>query len=65
MEKLWQKNSGIKCQLVGLTKTNKEANVNSQALFKLGYIDYRNARAKYLEAFWNLVNWQFVKQKLK
>jgi len=24
------------------------------------YIDYRNARPKYLEAFWNLVNWQFV-----
>jgi Fe-Mn family superoxide dismutase len=24
------------------------------------YIDYRNARAKYIEAFWNLVNWQFV-----
>jgi len=26
------------------------------------YIDYRNARAKYLEAFWNLVNWEFVEQ---
>ena len=24
------------------------------------YIDYRNARAKYLEAFWKLVNWDFV-----
>lgn len=24
------------------------------------YIDYRNARPKYLEAFWNLVNWNFV-----
>ena len=24
------------------------------------YIDYRNARAKYVEAFWNLVNWDFV-----
>lgn len=24
------------------------------------YIDYRNARPKYLEAFWNLVNWDFV-----
>ena len=29
------------------------------------YIDYRNARAKYLEAFWNLVNWEFVEQNLK
>lgn len=24
------------------------------------YIDYRNARPKYLESFWSLVNWDFV-----
>ena len=24
------------------------------------YIDYRNARAKYVETFWNLVNWDFA-----
>lgn len=24
------------------------------------YVDYRNARAKYVESFWNLVNWDFV-----
>jgi len=24
------------------------------------YIDYRNARAKYVEVFWNLVNWDFA-----
>ena len=24
------------------------------------YIDYRNARPKYVEVFWNLVNWNFV-----
>jgi Fe-Mn family superoxide dismutase len=28
------------------------------------YIDYRNARAKYVEAFWNLVNWEFVAQQI-
>jgi Fe-Mn family superoxide dismutase len=28
------------------------------------YIDYRNARPKYVEAFWNLVNWNFVAQNL-
>jgi len=27
------------------------------------YIDYRNARPKYLEAFWNLVNWEFAGQQ--
>jgi len=26
------------------------------------YVDYRNARPKYVEAFWNLVNWEFVAQ---
>ena len=26
------------------------------------YIDYRNARPKYIEAFWSLVNWNFVAQ---
>ncbi len=29
------------------------------------YIDYRNARAKYVETFWNLVNWSFVAKNLK
>jgi len=28
------------------------------------YIDYRNARAKYVEAFWNLVNWDFAAKNL-
>ncbi len=26
------------------------------------YVDYRNARPKYMEAFWALVNWQFADQ---
>lgn len=26
------------------------------------YIDYRNARPKYVEELWNLVNWEFVEQ---
>ncbi len=29
------------------------------------YIDYRNARPKYVEAFWNLVNWEFAASNLK
>ena len=27
------------------------------------YIDYRNARPKYVEAFWKLVNWDFVSEQ--
>lgn len=29
------------------------------------YIDYRNARPAYLEAFWKLVNWEYVAANLK
>jgi len=28
------------------------------------YIDYRNARPKYIEAFWSLVNWEFAASQL-
>src|SRR5690554_6360643 len=28
------------------------------------YIDYRNARPKYLESFWALVNWEFANKNL-
>ncbi|WP_370262245.1 superoxide dismutase [Fe] [Limnobacter sp.] len=29
------------------------------------YIDYRNARPKYVETFWNLVNWEFVSKNFE
>ena len=29
------------------------------------YIDYRNTRAKYVEAFWKIVNWKFAAQNFK
>ena len=29
------------------------------------YVDYRNARPKYVEAFWNVINWDFVIEKLE
>ncbi|HJZ69375.1 MAG TPA: Fe-Mn family superoxide dismutase [Blastocatellia bacterium] len=28
------------------------------------YIDYRNARPRYIEAFWNLANWEFASDNL-
>lgn len=29
------------------------------------YIDYRNARPKYIESYWQLVNWEFVAKNLR
>jgi len=29
------------------------------------YVDYRNARVRYVEAWWNLVNWDFANANLK
>jgi Fe-Mn family superoxide dismutase len=29
------------------------------------YVDYRNARPQYVDAFWNLVNWEFVEKNLR
>jgi len=29
------------------------------------YIDYRNVRSQYIEAFWNLVNWDFAASNLR
>ena len=29
------------------------------------YIDHRNARAKYVEAFWNHINWTFVAKQFE
>ena len=29
------------------------------------HIDYRNARPAYLDAFWNLVNWEFAAANMK
>jgi Fe-Mn family superoxide dismutase len=27
------------------------------------YVDYRNARPKYLEEIWKLINWEFVAEQ--
>lgn len=29
------------------------------------YVDYRNARPKYVEEFWNIINWDFVAENFK
>jgi Fe-Mn family superoxide dismutase len=29
------------------------------------YLDYQNSRTKYLEAFWNLINWEVIEERYK
>ncbi len=45
--------------------TNKQAPLLTCDVWEHAYyIDYRNARPKYVETFWNLVNWDFVNKNL-
>jgi Fe-Mn family superoxide dismutase len=47
-----------------LTENNKTALLTCDVWEHAYYIDYRNARPKYLEHFWNLANWEFVESNL-
>ena len=42
---------------------NKKALLTCDVWEHAYYIDYRNARPKYVEQFWNLVNWHFVAEQ--
>ena len=43
--------------------TDKKALLTCDVWEHAYYIDYRNLRPKYVEAFWNLVNWSFAAQQ--
>ena len=45
-------------------KHNQKALLTCDVWEHAYYIDYRNARPKYIEEFWKLVNWDFVAKNL-
>ena len=56
--------------LVSTQNANTPLTGNDRALLTLDvwehayYIDYRNARPKFVEAFWNIANWEFAQSNM-
>lgn len=67
---LAQNESG-KLEILGMKEAHTPLTENKKPILTLDvwehayYIDYRNARPKFVEGFWDLVNWDFANQNLK
>lgn len=65
------KNSKGELDIISTSNADTPMRHNQKALLTCDvwehayYIDYRNARPKYIDAFWSLVNWEFVAANLK
>ena len=66
----WLVKEGDKLKITSTANADLPMKHKQTALFTVDvwehayYIDYRNARPKYLESFWALVNWDFASQNL-
>ena len=64
------KNADQKLEIISTSNAGTPMTDNKRALLTCDvwehayYIDYRNARPKYVEIFWKLVNWDFVAKNL-
>lgn len=64
------KNADGKLEIISTSNAGNPLTENKKPLLTCDvwehayYIDYRNARASYVEKFWNLVNWDFVASNL-
>lgn len=64
-------NKDWKLEIINTSNAQTLVNTDKKALLVIDiwehayYIDTRNNRAKYVENFWNLVNWDFVNENIK
>jgi len=67
----WLIKNGDGLEIVNTSNAGSPLKDGQQALITIDvwehayYIDFRNARPKYVETFWNLVNWEFANQNFK
>ena len=63
------KNSHGKLEIVTMSNAGCPLTNNKKPLLTFDvwehayYVDYRNARPKYVESLWNIINWEFVSEQ--